>query len=120
MKKILLCDDDYILLKLVEDRLKAEGFSVTIANDGSKAMIILNKTDFDLIITDMHMPFVTGIELIDFVRNDQNKKTPIIVLTKDITDETSENSYSVGADEYINKPVNMNILLIKIKKLLSI
>lgn len=119
MKKILVCDDDFIMIKLLEDKIKSSGYEVYIAQDGSKALELLENNEFDLMVTDMHMPHVTGMELIDFVRNDLKKKLPIIVLTKDSSENTTEDAYQVGADDYMLKPVNMNVLLIKIKKLLQ-
>jgi len=119
MKKILLCDDDFIIIKLVENKLKSEGYEVIIANDGNRAVDLVKSQDFDLIITDMHMPFVTGMELVDLVKNELNKTTPIIIVTKDTSDNTKEDAYVVGADDYLNKPVNLNILSVKVSRLLK-
>lgn len=119
MKKILLCDDDFIIIKLIENKLKSDGYDVLIATDGNKAIETIKSQEIDLIITDMHMPFVTGMEIVDFVRNDQNKSTPIIIVTKDASDDTKEDAYSVGVDDYLNKPVNMNILSVKVSRLLK-
>jgi len=119
MKNVLVCDDDYLTLKLVENKLKLDGYGVKIVQDGKRAIDELESSDFDLIISDMHMPFITGMELIDFVRNDLKKNTPIIIITKDISESTSEDAYSLGADDYLNKPINLNILSVKVKKFLT-
>lgn len=119
MKKILLCDDDFIIIKLIENKLKADGYEVLIATDGNKAIDTIKTHELDLIITDMHMPFVTGMEIVDFVRNDRKSTTPIIIVTKDASDDTKEDAYNVGVDDYLNKPVNMNILSVKVSRLLK-
>lgn len=119
MSKILVCDDDFVMLKLIENKLKSDGYHVFTATDGAKAIELLESENFDIMITDMHMPHATGLELIDFVRNELALQIHIIVLTKDGSENTTEDSYKIGADDYIIKPVNMNILSIKIKKVLD-
>jgi len=116
--KILICDDDIIMLNAIKAKLTEEGYSITIARDGQEAIDIIDSTAFDLIITDMHMPHVTGMEIVDFVKNEKHLNTPVIVLTKDVLDDTMEDAYELGVDDYINKPIKPNILLIKIKQLL--
>ncbi len=119
MKNILVCDDDFIMIKLIENKLKSENYEVALANDGKKAIELLQKNTYDLVITDMHMPHATGMELIDFIRNDIKSSVPVIVLTKDTSNATNEDAYEIGADEFLLKPVNLNILLVKVKKLLK-
>jgi DNA-binding response OmpR family regulator len=119
MKKILVCDDDFIMLKLIENILELDKFEVFTANDGGKALELLQTMEFDLMITDMHMPNATGLELIDFVRNEMKSSMKIIVLTKDTSENTTVDAYNVGADDYVLKPVNMNVLAIKVRKFLN-
>ncbi len=119
MKKILLCDDDLLTIQLIEKKLTEENYEVTVAKNGQIGIEFLEKIIFDLIITDIHMPHVTGLELINYLRNEKNNDTPIIVLTKDISVETEEDAYQIGANEYLVKPPKPNILMIKIKKILG-
>ena len=119
MKKILVSDDDFITIQLIKKKLTEENFDVTIAKNGKIGIELLKKTKFDLIITDIHMPYITGLELISFMREEMSEDTPIIVLTKDISEDTEEDAYSIGADEYLIKPPKPNILMIKIKKILG-
>lgn len=118
-KTILIIDDDIMMLKLLSHPISKEGYNVVTMQDSRKAVELLEKEDVDLIITDMHMPFITGIEIIDIVRNELEKKYPIIVLTKDVTNETEENSYLIGATEFFQKPVNIKILVLKINRMLA-
>jgi len=118
-KSILLCDDDFIMLKLIEDKLLSYNYKITTVSDGKKAIDKLQNSDFDLIVTDMHMPYATGMELIDFLKNDLKKNTPIIVITKDTSENTAENAFNIGATDYIFKPVNVNILAKKIENILA-
>jgi len=119
MKKILICDDDFIILKLVENQLKTDGYEVITASDGNEAIEKLQNYEFDLMVTDMHMPHATGLELIDFIKNEMKKNIPVIVLTKDSSEITTVDAYNVGADDYLLKPINMSILSIKVKKMLT-
>lgn len=118
-KTILVCDDDRMLLKTIEHKLKSDGYEVITAQDGEEAIEIFKREKIDLVLTDMHMPYATGLELIDYIRNETGKDTPIIVVTKDSSDETHEDAYEIGADEYLSKPVNPNILSIKVRKMLK-
>lgn len=117
--KILLCDDDLIMLTAIKTKLSEEGYSVSIAKDGKQALEEIDTGQYDLIITDMHMPHATGMEIVDYVKNEKELTTPIIVLTKDQLDDTMEDAYELGADEYLNKPIKPHILSIKVKQLLK-
>ncbi len=119
MKTILICDDDHILLKVVEKKLTNDGYNVITCNNGKEAIDIITEMMPDLVLTDMHMPFVTGMELIDYIRNDIEKEIPIIVFTKDTSDETELDAYDLGADDFLKKPVQPDVLSIKVKKALK-
>lgn len=118
--KILVCDDDILTLKAVEYKLKKEGFQVITAIDGSKGAEILrnNQSGIEFLITDQHMPFFSGLELINLVRNDLKLDIPIIMLTRVSIDETRSQAFEMGADDYVTKPFSPDILSFKIKKIL--
>lgn len=117
--KILVCEDDTMTLKALEHRLKKEGYTVITAADGKKAAEILSTdTDIDLLLTDLHMPMLGGLELISLVRSNLKSNLPIIMLTRVGLEETVLHAFELGADDYITKPFNPDELALRIKRLL--
>ena len=116
--KILLCEDDYGMRNLLVEKLKKEGFLVQKAEDGREAYKLLKKKKFNLIITDLLMPFRTGLELIDFVRNERKMDIPIIVFSKVQMEGTVLTAFAMGADDYMVKPFSPNELTLRVRKLL--
>ncbi|MCF8338496.1 MAG: response regulator transcription factor, partial [Bacteroidales bacterium] len=108
--KILLCEDDYGMRNLLFEKLKSEGFSVQKAEDGREAYKLLKKKKYNLIITDLLMPFRTGLELIDFIRNERKMNIPIIVFSKVQMEGTVLTAFAMGADDYMVKPFSPNEL----------
>ncbi len=117
--KIIVCDDDVLMLKAIEFKLKRDGYEVLVATNGRDASdIIRNNTDITLVITDLLMPFLNGLELINFVKNDLGLNIPILVLSKIGLEETVLKAFELGADDYMVKPFSPNELTIRAKKLL--
>lgn len=116
---ILVCDDDEVVLKVIRVALEAEKIATTLASDGRQAMDLLRIADFDLIITDIHMPYFNGEDILKLVREDQRKRTPIIMLSSDREEEVIALALKQGVNEFLVKPVNTKDLLKKIKKLLN-
>jgi two-component system, OmpR family, response regulator VicR len=117
--KILICEDDTMTLKALEHKLKKEGYSIISAQDGKTACDILSsQQDIDLLLTDLHMPVLSGLELISFVRNELMSHLPIIMLTRVGLEETVLHAFELGADDYITKPFNPEELALRIKRLL--
>jgi DNA-binding response OmpR family regulator len=116
--KILVCEDDFMMIKAIEHKLHREGYEVEVANDGRIASEKIKNGDFDLIITDLLMPFTGGLELINIIRNELQKNTPIIVLSKVGNEETIIEAFKLGADDYLTKPFSPNELSIRVKRFL--
>ncbi len=116
--KILVCEDDYMVIKAIEHKLTREGYEVDVANDGRMASEKLRSQDYDLVITDLLMPFTGGLELINLLKNDLQKSTPIIVLSKVGNEETIIEAFKLGADDYLTKPFSPNELSIRVKRFL--
>lgn len=117
---VLTVDDDIINLKLLKSMLnKTEKVAQIIeAGNGSDAIDILkSRDDIDLILLDIVMPVMNGIEMLKIVRADENlKQTPIIILT---TDETKRNeALELGANGFLMKPIRANDLKNKITEVL--
>ncbi|OGM27637.1 hypothetical protein A2962_04870 [Candidatus Woesebacteria bacterium RIFCSPLOWO2_01_FULL_39_61] len=102
--KVLIVEDDVVLLKMYEKRLLADGYQILTAADGQEALDIFNKEKLDLILTDIMMPKVSGIELIEKVRTAKKGKTiPIIAWSNLSFEEEKQQALSLGVNEYLVK-----------------
>ncbi len=118
-KKILLAEDNSILSLLLKFRLEKEGYKLLIAVNGKEAIDLIEKHNPELILTDIMMPFVSGLEVISHVRNKLNKETPIIVFSSAGQEEIVLNAFNLGANDFMSKPFSPNELVIRAKRLLS-
>jgi DNA-binding response OmpR family regulator len=117
--KILICEDDTMTLKALEHKLKKDGYEIISAKDGKSACEILSaENTIDLLLTDLHMPVLSGLELINFVRGNLKSNMPIVMLTRVGLEETVLQAFELGADDYITKPFNPEELALRIKRLL--
>ena len=114
--KILICDDDFMMLKAIEHRLLKDGYEIISAADGKIASEKIKSENFDLIITDMLMPYFSGLEIINLVRNELKIDTRIIVLSKLGNDDSIIEAFKLGADDYMTKPFSPNELSIRVKR----
>jgi DNA-binding response OmpR family regulator len=117
-KKILLAEDNSILSLLLKFRLEKEGFQLLIALDGREAVELIEQHEPELILTDVMMPFISGLEVISHVRNKLIKQTPIIVFSSAGQEEMVLNAFNLGATDFMSKPFSPNELVIRIKRLL--
>jgi DNA-binding response OmpR family regulator len=106
MKTILIADDDAAIRKLLSYQFKAADFAVTLAKDGQEALEAAEKKKFDLLLFDVMMPYLTGIELTNKLRQAGNL-TPILILTAREDDEARLRGLDVGADDYLDKTTAM-------------
>lgn len=118
MKKILVIEDNPMVIKSLEFKLTKDGHDVVIANDGREAMNHLKGTDFDLVLTDLMLPFVTGNELISFIKKN-SPNLPIIVLSTSTQENIIMDAFNMGVDDFITKPFSPNELSLRVKRLLS-
>ena len=118
---ILLCDDDDVLVSMIQFKLSRENIGeVTRAADGKQAKEILQQKNFDLVITDIHMPFHSGLEIVTFIRQTLKLSTPIIMLSAEGLENTVLQAFEVGANDFITKPFSPAELAIRVKRLLRI
>jgi DNA-binding response OmpR family regulator len=120
MKKILVCDDDEALVSMIRFKLSRENMGeVFKAMDGREAKTLLKENDFDLVITDIHMPFHSGLEITTFIREEQKKKTPIIILSAEGLENTVLQAFDIGANDFITKPFSPAELAVRVKRILN-
>lgn len=118
--RILICDDDEALVSMVRFKLTRENLGeVDKAIDGREAKRLLETHDYNLVITDIHMPFHSGLEIITFIRNDLRKNTPIIVLSAEGLEDTVLQAFEIGANDFITKPFSPAELAVRVKRILK-
>lgn len=116
-KKILLVEDDWKLRRITGDFLKAHGYEVLEAEDGERALEVYYSEKVDLAILDIMLPKMDGWEVCREIRI-ENTELPVIMLTAKGEEEDVLKGYELEADEYITKPVNLKVLMAKVKALL--
>jgi DNA-binding NtrC family response regulator len=116
--KVLVVDDDLEMCRLISDVLSGEAFSVFITGDSLEASKTLKKEDFDVIITDLRMKGLKGLDLLEEARQ-VVPLTPVIIITAFGTIESAIKAMKMGAYDYITKPFQMDELVITVKKALE-
>jgi DNA-binding response OmpR family regulator len=106
--KILVVDDDILVLEALEELLTASGYVVRVAARGQEALEMLDRERFDLLILDVVMPKMTGFDLCREVRkrDDEMSKVKIIMLTAKTEERDSEIQEKYGCDLYLTKPID--------------
>lgn len=117
-KKILLVEDDPNFGTVLKDYLAMNDYDVTHAKNGMEGFEKFKKDDFDLCILDVMMPYKDGYTLAKEIR-DRNEEVPIIFLTAKSMKEDVLKGYKVGADDYLNKPFDSEVLLMKIQAIIQ-
>ena len=117
-KKILLVEDDPNFGTVLKDYLSMNNYDVVHAKNGMEGFEKFKKDDYDLCILDVMMPYKDGFTLAKEIR-EKNKDVPIIFLTAKAMKEDVLKGYKVGADDYLNKPFDSEVLLMKIKAIIQ-
>lgn len=115
-KKLLVVDDEPILLKGLKYSLEQDGYVIHTATDGEKALSLAKSNEYDLIILDLMLPKIDGLEVCKKIR--ESYIVPIIILTAKGDDSSKVLGLEYGADDYITKPFNILELKARIKAIL--
>ncbi len=118
MFKILVVEDDKNLRKLIVTCLEKANYTVFDTKNGEEALELMDRQYVDLIVTDIMMPEMNGYELIKELR-DANYNTPILIITAKEDIEDKRVGFSLGADDYMVKPINIDELIMRVKSLLK-
>ncbi|MCP9766661.1 response regulator [Lacihabitans sp. LS3-19] len=118
--KILAADDQPIILKSLKHKLEEVGFEVFGAIDGQQAIDFFNEHKPDLAILDLNMPEKSGFEVIKHIRTIMKSEIPIIIMSGNDEEKTILEAFNLGADDYIEKPVGLNEVAVRVKRLLKI
>ncbi len=115
--RVLLIEDEKTLAELIKSGLEDENYSVDVAYDGEEGLYFAENEPFDIIILDIMLPKLNGIELLKRLRM-QNNKTPVLLLTAKSDIEDKVLGLNSGADDYLTKPFSFDELLARIKAIL--
>lgn len=118
-KRILVVDDEADLVELVSYNLKKEGFVIDSAFDGEEAFAKVKKANYDLLILDLMLPGIQGMELCRILRNDpKTASLPIIMLTAKGEEVDKVVGLEMGADDYVTKPFSLRELVARVRAVL--
>jgi CheY-like chemotaxis protein/anti-sigma regulatory factor (Ser/Thr protein kinase) len=120
--KILVADDNYFNVLLLKTILKKAGLEIDVAENGNEAMEMLRKENYSLLLSDMYMPGMDGLELTAGLRSgisSEHKHLPVIMITGNVTEEAKAQMQKAGVDEYLFKPFQQRDLLRLVGKYLS-
>jgi DNA-binding response OmpR family regulator len=117
--KILICEDDLVSLKAMQIALDKEAVELTCVSDGSQAMDKIRNQEFDLIVTDIHMPYHNGDEILQLVRQEKKLKTPIVMISSDAEEEVIDLALKQGVDIFLKKPILPREFLKRIQKFIK-
>ena len=111
--RILIAEDNELNQYLLKSVLKKRGYDITLASDGVEALDCACKVAFDLILTDIHMPHMTGVEFVRALKiaDSPNLNTPIVAITADCDDDVRFECLGVGMNDVIHKPINREKLI---------
>ncbi|MGM0445435.1 MAG: response regulator transcription factor [Bacillota bacterium] len=112
-EKVLIVDDEKEIRELIRDYLNVEGFNVELASDGKEAVEIFESDSFDIVILDIMLPKIDGMEILKIIRGKSN--IPVMMLSAKKSDVDKVLGLGLGADDYITKPFSPKELVARIK-----
>ena len=122
MKAVLIVEDSNVTRSMIRSIVEDLGDVTTVeASTGFEALRLLPSQRFNLIVTDINMPDINGLELINFVRNDERyRDTPMLIVSTEKTEEDRKRGLALGANDYVTKPFSPERLQEAVKRLLGI
>ena len=114
-RKVLVVDDEAQIRKVLTRHLEKEGYAVNTAQDGSEALELIRKDPPDLVISDLKMPEMTGVQLLEEIRKFA-PQLPFILLSSAATPEEVERARQLGISDYIPKPFDFDDLMKRVAK----
>lgn len=120
-KVILVIEDDETMRSAMRRIFEAEGYKVILAADGTQLSTVLDDTPLDLIVLDIGLPWVNGLELAQLMKQSADlKKIPLIFVSGKTSDEEMKQAFDVGADDFIKKPFDIERLKKTVRTLLKL
>ena len=120
-EKILIIDDDRTYISQIAEILEEEGYLIGFTTNPQVGYTMLDSAEYDLIILDIHMPRITGLEVLKELKSSKTTKLiPILMSTGDSSKDSVQQAIQLGADDYIVKPIELDLFLDKVFVLLKI
>lgn len=113
---ILIIDDDKLTINAVQHSVESLGHKTSIARNGEEAIEMINANEFDLIISDIMMPGISGLSLVNVLRSVHLCFTPIIMMSTLNNRPLLDAAFKAGANDFLNKPITTEDLASKIRK----
>jgi two-component system OmpR family response regulator len=113
MKKILIIEDDLSIAELQKDYLEVAGFETFICTDGSEGLRVIQENDYDLLIIDIMLPGMDGLEILRNIKDE--KEIPVLLVSAKKEEIDKIKGFSLGADDYITKPFSPGELIARVK-----
>ena len=118
--KILVCDDERHIVRLIQVNLERQGYQVTTAFDGKEGLEKIRSEKPDLVVLDVMMPYMDGFEVLKSLRREpETEAIPVIMLTAKAQDKDVFEGYHYGADMYLTKPFNPMELVTFVKRIMD-
>jgi CheY-like chemotaxis protein/glycosyltransferase involved in cell wall biosynthesis len=118
--KILAIDDQQLVLLPLQKGLSDLGYDIKIETDAREGISQFDSFCPDLVIVDINMPIVSGLDVVKYIRNSRFKDTPIMVLSGNTTDETITEGFDLGINDYMKKPLSLNEIFARVKRLIGL
>lgn len=118
-KRVLIVDDDVAFAQATSYALQSQGYDVSVAYDGSEALLMIDRVEPDLMILDMMMPKRSGFVVIETLQRNRAKPLKVIMCAASEGNRQKAYAETLGVDEYFRKPVSMAQLLSSVKRLLN-
>ncbi|MDP5081624.1 MAG: response regulator [Winogradskyella sp.] len=118
--KVLAIDDQQLVLLPLQKRLTELGYDVKIETDAVKGLNVYNAFQPDLVIVDINMPGVSGLDVVKHIRVTENAKTPIMILSGNTQDDTITEAFELGINDYMKKPLSLNEICARVKNLIGL
>ncbi len=119
-KKILIVEDDRVLLEAMKFKLENEGYDVEKAEDGWEALSIVERNKIDLIISDIMMPNISGLSLLSVLKEFDLNKIPVIIISSLDKATVMMSALGLGAFDFMVKPINFDELFKRITLLMNV
>jgi len=121
MKRVLLVDDDAVVSRTYRDRLSAHGFQVNTASGGAMALSILRSAKPDLVVLDLMMPEICGVDVLKFIRSEERlAQTPVVVLSNDCRNDLGRHAARLGSKRpFIKAQCSPSVLMAAIDEVLQ-
>jgi CheY-like chemotaxis protein len=116
---ILVCEDNTLASLVISTILKRQGYDIVTAADGSEAIDKVSQGNPDLVISDIHLPYHSGLEVVRYMRTDLGRKTPVIIVSAFSDPHVQEQARVLGISDYFVKPIDTEILVKRVASLVK-